>query len=140
MRILAVVGVLFAALFLAGMGGLGGAPEGTIPETEEDIRARVTDRQGMSTDLRRFSMDGKTFLSGSRGSATVTIPFARIDHIDFGESAGNAVPAQVQLAGGERLPLRIDRRAVFYGSTGYGSYQVRARDLRRIDFRPETAR
>ena len=30
------------------MGGLGGTPEGVVPETKENIRARIIDRQGVA--------------------------------------------------------------------------------------------
>lgn len=140
MRTAATILLLLAAVILTGMGGVGGVPEGAIPETKENIRARVLDRQGIRTDLQRFSLDGKTFLSAARGSGSVTIPFGEILSIDFEDPSGNGIPVQVQLARGEKVSLQMERGAIFHGSTGYGSFQIRARDLRRIELPRDSAR
>lgn len=139
MRFSCAILFLVAALVLTGMGNLGGVPDGRIPETKENIRARVVDRQGISTELEKFSMDGKEFLSAARGSGTVSIPFRDIRLIEFGDIAGNMVHFQVHLAGGERLSLQIEQRSIFYGSPRYGYFQIRARDVGRIEFPRETA-
>jgi len=134
----AVILMVFVAALLMGMGGLGGAPEGTVPETDENITARVLDRSGVTTELTRFSMDGKVFLTGQRGNGEITVFFKNIRTLDFDQVAGEHIPAKLQLLSGKALDLEVKKRAVFYGSTGYGAFQIRARDVKRIEF-PQSA-
>lgn len=126
--------VVFAVLPLMGMGELGGGPEGTVPETDEDIAARVFDRSGVMTELTRFSMDGQVYLAGQRGDGEVTVFFKDLRGVEFGKVVGETLDADLRLKSGETLRLGIKKRAVFYGSTGYGAYHIRARDIRRIEF------
>ncbi len=71
--------VLFTAVAMLcmGMDGLGGLPEGTVPETDVRIQADIKDRSGTITNLNQFSMDGKTYLDAWRGQGKLTIPFSR---------------------------------------------------------------
>jgi hypothetical protein len=117
-----------------GMGGLGGQPEGTIPETDVNIRAEVKDRDGVTTHLENFSMAGKIALSAWRGQGQLTIPFANIDTVVFGDSHGDAVTVDVKLKTGEAMALKLRSRAQFYGSTGFGAFQIKSKDLALIDF------
>ncbi|WP_027714713.1 hypothetical protein [Desulfuromonas sp. TF] len=126
--------ILFTALLLTGMGGLGGGPEGTVPETKENIKARVFDRSGAVAELSQFSMDGNVFLMGKFGDGEVTVFFKDLRGVDFNQVTGEYIPAKLQLDSGDALDLKIRKRAVFYGSTGFGAYQIRARDIKRIEF------
>jgi hypothetical protein len=126
--------ILCSALLLTGMGGLGGGPEGTVPETSENIQARVYDRSGAVAELSQFSMDGQVFLTGKLGDGDVTVFFKDLRQIDFTQVTGEYIPAKLQLDSGKALDLKIRKRAVFYGSTGFGAYQIRARDIKRIEF------
>jgi hypothetical protein len=122
------------ALLCMGMGGLGGQPEGSVPETDINIQAQVKDRVGATTSLSQFSMDGQTFLSALRGRGKLSIPFQQIDVINFGEVKGDQVMVDVRLKSGEALALTIRSRAQFYGSTGFGAFQVTSRDVASLDF------
>lgn len=133
-RPLILILLLVVASFCMGMGGLGGQPEGTIPDTDVNIKAEVQDRDGVTTSLENFSMSGKTSLNAWRGQGKLTIPFANIDMIVFGDSQGDAVTVDVKLKTGESMVLRLRSRAQFYGSTGFGAFQIKAKDLARIDF------
>ena len=126
--------LLVIASFCLGMGGLGGQPEGTIPETDVNFQVEVTDRDGVTTSLAKFSMAGKTALDAWRGQGKLTIPFANIDTIVFNDSSGNAVTVEVKLRSGETMMLQVRSRVLFYGSTGFGAYQIRSKDLAQIDF------
>jgi len=126
--------VLIAAIFCLGMGGLGGHPDGTTPETDVNIQAEVNDRGGVTTSLERFSMAGKISLDAWRGKGKLTIPFENIDMITFGENAGDAVVVDVKLKTGETMTLQVRSRAQFYGSTGFGAFQIKSKDLALIDF------
>jgi len=126
--------VLIVAIFCTGMGGLGGQPEGAIPETDVNIQAEVKDRDGVTTSLEKFSMAGKISLDALRGQGKLTIPFENIDTITFGENKGDAVMIDVKLKTGETMTLQIRSRAQFYGSTGFGAFQIKSKDLALIDF------
>lgn len=126
--------VAVVALFCMGMGGLGGAPEGTVPETDVRIQASVKDRSGTAINLSQFSMDGKTYLDAWHGKGKLTIPFQHIATITFGEVKGDEVRVDARLKSGSVMSLAIRSRAQFYGSTGFGAFQIKARDVALIDF------
>jgi len=126
--------VLFFAVVLTGMGELGGGPSGTVPETTENINARVFDRMGIMAELTQFSMEGNVFLEGTSGKGEITIPFKNLKSIEFGEIIGQDMFVSVQLKSGETLPLKVTKKAVFYGDTGYGAYRIRVRDIKRVEF------
>ena len=125
---------LIVAIFCTGMGGLGGHPEGTTPETDVNIQAAVKDRAGITTSLEKFSMSGQTSLDAWRGQGKLTIPFENIDTVSFGDQSSDAVKVEVKLKTGETMTLKIRSRAQFYGSTGFGAFQIKAKDLASIDF------
>lgn len=126
--------LVLLALLLTGMGDLGSAPGGTVPEAEENIRARVVDRTGIVTELTRFSLGGKVFIAGKRGRGEITVFFRDLRKIDFAEVQGENVPAELHLDSGKSLRLEVPKRNVFFGSTGYGTFRIQARDIRSIEF------
>jgi hypothetical protein len=123
------------ALLLLGMGGIGGVPEGTIPEVKENIGVRLIDRSATATELTRVSVDGNLFLEGLRGNGKVTIPLQEIDRLEVTAVAGETVAARLQLRNQEGLNLTLRKRAVLYGDTGYGAYQILLRDVQTIEFK-----
>lgn len=133
-RLAALALLLVVALFCMGMGELGGQPEGTIPETDVRIEAKVIDRSGVETSLNQFSMDGKTYLDAMRGNGQLTIPFQQLATLTCGKISGDEMAVQVRLKSGSVLDLSIRKRALFYGSTGYGAFVIKAREVARIEF------
>jgi len=126
--------LIFVALACMGMGGLGGHPEGTVPETDVRIQADLQDRNGISTNLNQFSMDGKTFLVAYRGQGKLTIPFQHIDTLTFGDISGDELKVDAKLKSGNVMTLAVRTRSQFYGSTGFGAFQIQAKDVYSIDF------
>ena len=126
--------LMMIALPCVGMGGLGGSPEGTVPETDVPIRADLKDRDGISTSLNQFSMNGKTFLDTLRGQGQLTIPFQYIDTVTFSEVRDEELKVDVKLKSGNVMTLAIVSDAEFYGSTGYGAFQIKAKNVYSIDF------
>jgi len=124
--------VLPAAALLLGMGSLGGVPEGTVPKTDENIKVQISDRSGVTTELNEFSMDGNVFLEGRLGDGKMNVFFRDLQEVAFGQVGGEEVPAELLLKSGSRMQLEVRKRAVFYGSTGYGAYRITARDVSRI--------
>ena len=129
-----LVVLLVGALCCLGMGELGGQPEGTLPETDVQIEAKVVDRSGVETSVNQFSMNGKTYLDAQRGSGQLTIPFQQVASLTFGKISGDDTVVQVKFKSGEVMDLTVRKRALFYGSTGYGTFVIKARGLARIEF------
>lgn len=127
--------ILLSALLLCGMGGLGGEPEGALPETEHDFSVLIVDRAGVETSLSRFSMDGSTFLHGQLGEASVTIAFEDIQSASFKSLANDRIKVVLELKEGRDLTLLIRRRSGFAGQMEVGVYHIRAEDVARIDFK-----
>lgn len=134
-RFACLLTVFGALLLLTGMGGLGGVPEGTIPEVKENIGARLVDRSGTTTELTRVSVDGNLFLEGLRGNGKVSIPLQEILSLEVTGVAGESVAARLQLRNQDMLSLTVRKRAVLYGDTGYGAYQIQLRDVHGIEFK-----
>ncbi|MBE0577421.1 MAG: hypothetical protein IH613_16190 [Desulfuromonadales bacterium] len=132
-------GLIFAllaavAMLCMGMGDLGGQPKGIVPETDVPIQAEIKDHKGITTSLEQFSMDGETYLDAWRGQGKLTIPFQNIDTLSFRELKGDEVKVDVKLKAGEIMSLTVRSRAKFYGSTGFGAFQIKSRDVDSIDF------
>jgi len=130
--------VIFSSfLFLMGMGDLGGtAPVDKIPVPEKNFAVRVIDSQGIQTSLSQFSFEGKVFLAGKRGSATVTIPFEKISHLDLQGQEGNEALATVILRDQKKIEVKVDKRSKFYGKAEFGTFQIDMKDLKSVSFQP----
>ena len=130
--------VLFSSLFfLMGMGGLGGpAPVEKVPVPEKNFNARLLDHQGVQTSLSQVSFEGKVFLVGKRGDATVTIPFEKISQVEIKGQEGNEVLAVVALQKQEKIEVKIDKSSKFYGKADFGTFQIESKDLKSISFQP----
>jgi len=136
-RCLVMIVVLSSLLFLMGMGGLGGtAPVEKIPVPEKNFNARTVDREGVQTSLSQVSFEGKVFLVGKRGEATVTIPFEKISHLDISGQQGNEVLSVVSLRNQEKIEVRVDKSSKFYGKADFGTFQIECKDLKSISFQP----
>jgi hypothetical protein len=136
-RFLAPMAIFSSLLFLLGMGELGGsAPADKVPSPEKNFSVKVTDREGVQTSLSQFSQEGKIFLAGKRGSATVTVPFEKIAQVQFQGAEGNEIPAKLTLRTQESLDLKVDKRAKFYGKAAFGTFQIDAKDLKALNFLP----
>jgi len=136
-KILAAIVVLATFSLLMGMGGMGGPAEvGKIPTPEKNFNVRVTDREGVQTSLSQFSQEGKVFLIGKRGDATVTIPFEKIAQIQFETVEGKDVQAKVSLRGQETADVKVERMAKFYGKADFGTFEIAAKDLKSISLLP----
>ncbi len=125
---LLVIGVL-------GMGALGGeARDGTMPE--RDFRAVSTDADGTRVEITRVTAGGDASLEGTLGRGRLRIPFDNIARIRLtpGGKERDTLSAEVTLRQGEPVTLGVRSSTTFYGRTPSGAYQIRARDLRSVEF------
>ena len=124
------------ALGLMGMGGLGGGRETGLPQHE--FRATFTDADGTRVDATRVTAGGDTNLEGEIGRGRLRVPFDNIGQVRL-EATGpdhDRIKADVVLRQGEPVTLLMRSSTTFYGQTPSGAYQIRARDLKSIDFAP----
>ena len=126
--------LLVAAIFLTGMGNLGGAPVGTGPKVEEEIKAKITDQSGVVTTLEHFSLDGQTLIEGDRGNASVTIQLRDIETLTLHPTeVKDKISATIKLKDGQEVQLQLRKRLFFNGSTGYGAFIIHAVDVKHIE-------
>ncbi|NWF57554.1 MAG: hypothetical protein HXY45_22470 [Syntrophaceae bacterium] len=136
-RFLASILVLISFLFLMGMGELGGtAPANKVPAPEKNFAVRVTDREGIQTSLSQFSQEGKVFITGKRGGATVTVPFEKVSQMQIQSAEGNEVQVKLTLRTQDSLDIKVDKRAKFYGKADFGTFQIEGKDLKTVLFLP----
>ena len=135
-KIMAPAILLTCFFFLLGMGELGGgrAPIDKIPVPEKNFSAVVIDREGVQSTLQSFSLEGKIFLAGKLGSASIAVPFDKIAEIQFQGQEGNEMTARVILRDQKTLQIKMEKRSKFFGKTEFGTYQVEAKDLKSIRF------
>ena len=122
------------ALGIMGMGGLGGGRETGLPARE--FRATFIDADGTRVEATRVTAGGDTNLEGEIGRGRLRVPFDNVGRVRL-EAAGedhDRLKAQVDLREGEPVTLLMRSSTTFYGQTPSGAYQIRARDLKSIDF------
>ncbi len=119
---------------LLGMGGFGGGREEGLPA--RDFIATFTDVDGAKMTVTRVTSGGGTSLEGELGRGRLRIPFDNIARITFqpAENDRERVQAVVTLREGEPVTLTLRSSTTFYGRTQGGAYQIRARDLRAVEF------
>lgn len=136
-KFLAPAFLFFSLLFLMGMGDLGGsAPADKFPAPEKNFTARVTDRQGLQTVLSQVSFEGKVFLAGKKGQASVTIPFEKMAQVQFSSPEGAMVTAKVILADHKTVEITAEKKLKFFGKAEFGTFQIDVKDLKLITFQP----
>ena len=117
-----------------GMGGFGGGGEKGLPA--RDFRATLTDVDGTRIEVTSVTSGGDASLEGELGRGRLRVPFDNIARITLqpAENERDRVRAQVQLREGEPITLTLRSSTTFYGRTPGGAYQIRARDLKAVDF------
>ena len=127
-----VLGVL--GLGLLGMGNFGGGQTGT---PARDFRATFTDLDGTRMVVTRVTAGGDTSLEGDLGRGRLRVPFDNIMRVALQPAVErDRMRADVTLRDGEPLALLLRTSITFYGQIPGGAYQIRARDLKSIEFAP----
>jgi hypothetical protein len=123
------------ALPLLGMGGFGGGRETGLPA--RDFRATFTDQDGNTIAATRVTAGGETSLEGDLGRGKLRVPFDNVAHIALKPlEERDRVRADITLRQGEPLALVVRSSTTFYGQVPGGAFQIRARDLKAVDFAP----
>jgi hypothetical protein len=126
------IGLAVVGLGLLGMGALGGGRENGMPA--RDFRADLTDVDGTQIEVTRMTAGGDTSLEGDLGRGRLRVPFDNISRITIEPGGQDRVKAEVALREGAAVTLTLRSSTTFYGQTPSGAYQIRARDLRSIEF------
>jgi sporulation protein YlmC with PRC-barrel domain len=134
-RYLSLITVLLLSLFIMGMGDLGGKPEGSIPMPDKDFKATIVDINSVETVCNFVSINGKDFIKGKRGAATVTIPFENIKAVSISLSGDERdVNVELSLIEGKLVKLKVDGNSDVFGKTDFGTVKIKVREISKITF------
>jgi len=132
MRRVCKVGLLFLSwVFLTAMGGVGDSGPISAPVPPMNFAATITDRSDLSTVVERFSIEGKTAISGRLGSGRISIGFGKIASIGF-VLQGESLSADVALKDGDKVSVVLDKGMACYGKLPYGDIQIAVEEIRAI--------
>jgi hypothetical protein len=126
------IGLGLLGLGVLGMGALGGGRENGVPA--HDFRADLIDVDGTRIAVTRMTAGGDTSLEGELGRGRLRVPFDNISRITIEPGGQDHVKAEVALREGAPVTLTLRSSTTFYGQTASGAYQIRARDLRSVEF------
>jgi hypothetical protein len=120
-------------LGLLGMGGLGGNREEGQPA--RDFHAIFTDVDGTRFEVNRVTAGGDATLEGELGRGRLRVPFDNIVRITFKPAEErDRISADIQLREGEPVTLMVRSATTFYGKIPGGAFQIRARDVKAVEF------
>jgi hypothetical protein len=132
-------GILILVPFLFGMGMFGQpAAREEVPETKERFDAIVEDLEGIVVQITHASYDGELYLPVYRGKGLVTIPFRKIREFELGEKQRSRREVTVSFTNDTREVFWIDEDILFLGKVPYGTYQIQAKDMRKLTFTEAT--
>jgi hypothetical protein len=134
-RELRSIAIVLLALPLLGMGALGGGATGATPE--RNYQGKFVDRDGTTVDAKWITAGGELALSGQLGLGELRIPFDNIKAIRFTGDATKGVVADVALRQGNPVEMKVRSTLEFAGQTQLGTYRIRARDLKSVEFESE---
>jgi len=127
--------ILAPLLFGMGMFGQPAARE-EVPVTKERFDATVEDLEGVVVQLTHVSYDGELYLPVYRGKGLVTIPFRKIRSFELGEKEQSRREVKVFFQDETSETFWVDEDILFVGRVPYGTYQIQAKDILRLEFTP----
>jgi len=127
--------LLILVPFLCGMGMFGQpAAREEVPETKERFDATVEDLEGVVVQVTHVSYDGELYLPVYRGKGLVTIPFRKIRTFELGEKQQGRREVKVSFQDETSEIFWMDEDILFLGKVPYGTYQIQAKDVLRLEF------
>jgi|GEM_PF-1602622 len=127
--------LVILAPFLFGMGMFGQpAAREEVPVTRERFDATVEDLEGVVVQVTHVSYDGELYLPVFRGKGLVTIPFRKIRAFELAEKQQSRREVKVSFQDETSETFWMDEDILFLGKVSYGTYQIQAKDIRRLEF------
>lgn len=135
-QILKITLVLLAIAAMGMSGMTGEIDPREFPKPVVNYVAVVTDRSELTLEVEQFSIDGEVFLKGEMGVSQIAISFDRIKSIEFNPTEdGKRVIARADLGADEIIEVYISRNLDIYGKASFGIYQVKAKNLKKIELK-----
>jgi hypothetical protein len=129
------IAVILLSLPLLGMGALGGAGGGGVPE--RNYEGTFVDLDGTKVEAKWINAGGELALVGQLGRGEIRISFDDVKSIRFSGDPQKGLVAKVTLRKGEPVEVKIRSSLSFSGQTKLGAYHIRARDLQSVDLQSE---
>ena len=114
----------------------GGGPESTqIPLPLKNFNATVVDVADQSVVARRISLEGKIFIQGKVGKASVSVPFEKIERLSVATGDDPLkVQVNVTLKNGSAVRLVTESTLKAFAETDFGNYEILLGDIRSVQF------
>jgi hypothetical protein len=130
---LAIIGIIISAFFLLGMGSMDQTDKpGEIPHPDKEVTVNISDVEGQSLNLTRFSLNGQAFLTGKLGAGQVAIPLEQVRVISLSPN-GKEVLAKLDMVDGSHLNVQMEKGMTVYGKIKYGTYKITLDRLKKIE-------
>lgn len=127
--------ILLAIFLFLGVTGMAQRPSHEVPVPDRNFVVSVTDDQGITTRCTLVTWDSALYLLGTRGKGIVTIPFEKVSKAVFaGERAKDRIDFQITLKNAEVVAVSLDAESLLQGTTDFGSYRIKARNIKEIRF------
>ena len=127
--------ILIVFIFFTAMGGGRGGSFDRAPRVDKNFAVIVTDTSGNKIEGEKFSWEGRVHFSGSLGMAEVVVPFDKIKEAAFGEKKDKKEKVTVRLKDGSETTFEIDADSRCYGEAGFGSFMLKANEIRTVTFK-----
>lgn len=133
-RIAALTAVLSLALLCMGMGDFGNTEiVKRIPTPDRSFTVTIVDDTDTSFTVSDFSVEGLTLVPVVLGKANMAIDFAKVKTVLL-HPQGPQLAASVTLTDGSTKQMTMSPKTTFYGRTTWGLMQLKAGDIKAINF------
>jgi hypothetical protein len=105
-----------------------------VPVTEIRFDATVEDLEGTVVQVTHVSYDGELYLPVYQGKGLVTIPFGKISAFQMGKKEKMRREVEISFRNETREMFWMDEDLLFLGKVPYGTYQIQAKDILRLEF------
>lgn len=123
----------FVAIYLVstGMGEFITTLNENFPIPAKNFAAVIVDQSGVKTEVSLFSINGFTFLYGTRGKGTYSIPFEKLQSITF-RRTNEKLETTARLTTGKVITIMSEPGQDCYGRTEFGTYSIKLGDVQQI--------
>ena len=135
---LQLTSIMSLVFFLLGMGGGDNKSDSSnLPLPQKNYSVVLTDHKGVETSANSLTWEGKIYLKGKYGEASITIPFSKIKKIEFlplEDSQPKEIITKILLQSGKSVKIGLERTSKIYADTEFGQLEIFVKDLQKMDF------